>query len=452
MSFVERLLRADPPHPTVTDKKEIARRYFYWRIRVFYSMYIGYALFYFTRKSFAFSMPLLSSELGFSASQLGFLGSLLSFSYGFSKLVGGVLSDRINLRYFMGAGLFMTGLCNIFFGLSSSLLFFGIFMTCNGFFQGWGSPPCARLLTCWYSQKERGRWWGVWNTSHNLGGAIIPLICVGLGKAFGWQYGMHAAGLLAMIFGLFLINRLRDTPRTVGLPPIEEHKKEVASEEVRSGSDRKSAITKETPNALFKKYVLKNKFIWILGIAYFFVYIVRTAINDWTLMYLIRVKDFSMLSAGMCIFWFEIGGLFGSLSAGWMSDTLFRGKRGPVNALFTLGVVGVLFALWIASTPSVPLFSLIIFTIGFLIFGPQMLIGMAAAELAGKRVSGAATGFVGFFAYAGATVAGYPVGRMIDLYGWSKGLFVPLALSGLVAVAFLFPLWNRKPGRAARMS
>ena len=37
----------------------------------------------------------------------------------------------------------------------------------NGFFQGWGWPPCARLLTHWYSRNERGFWWGCWNMSIN---------------------------------------------------------------------------------------------------------------------------------------------------------------------------------------------------------------------------------------------------------------------------------------------
>lgn len=46
----------------------------------------------------------------------------------------------------------------------------------NAFFQGWGWPPCSKILNTWYSRNERGLWWAIWNTSHNLGGAIIPLI------------------------------------------------------------------------------------------------------------------------------------------------------------------------------------------------------------------------------------------------------------------------------------
>ena len=41
----------------------------------------------------------------------------------------------------------------------------------------------------------------------------------------------------------------------------------------------------------------------------------------------------------------------------------------------------------------------VLLTIGFFVFGPQMLIGMAAAECSHKEAAGAATGFVGLFAY-----------------------------------------------------
>ena len=232
-------LRPEPAQKEIENTEEVKAKYKYWRIRIFYSMYIGYALFYFTRKSFTFAMPALITDLGFDKADVGFLGSLLSITYGVSKFLSGVISDKSNLRYFMGLGLILTGVFNIFFGLSSSIIFFAFFLGFNGLFQGWGSPPCAKLLTYWYSQTERGRWWGVWNTSHNIGGAIIPLLCAFAIQAFGWRYAMYLPGIMAIIAGIFLINRLRDSPRQVGLPAIEKFrndypdgkKKEDAEEE-----------------------------------------------------------------------------------------------------------------------------------------------------------------------------------------------------------------------------
>ena len=161
------LLKETPATQKILDPKLIDKTYRYWRIRTMYSMYIGYACFYFTRKSFTFVIPQMIQDLHFTKAQIGILGSVFYITYGVSKFISGMLSDKSNPRYFMAIGLILTGIANILFGFSSSIACLTLFWLANGFFQGWGWPPCARLLTHWYSQSERGVWWGIWNTSHN---------------------------------------------------------------------------------------------------------------------------------------------------------------------------------------------------------------------------------------------------------------------------------------------
>jgi OPA family sugar phosphate sensor protein UhpC-like MFS transporter len=85
----------------------------------------------------------------------------------------------------------------------------------------------------------------------------------------------------------------------------------------------------------------------MLAVSYFFVYVIRTAINDWSvLFFLVETKGYSLLTAGACVCWFEIGGIFGSLVAGWASDKIFKGRRIPICILFSFAVVFVLVALW----------------------------------------------------------------------------------------------------------
>lgn len=432
MKFLS-FLKPAPPQEEIIDEKTVKQNYKYWRWRTFYGMYIGYIFYYFSRKSFTFAMPALMDDLGFSKGDLGILASILSICYGASKFLSGILSDRSNPRFFMGIGLILTGVLNICFGMSSSLIFFMIFWGLNGWFQGCGWPPCARLLTHWYSQKERGTWWGFWNSSHSVGGALIPLIAAFCAQMWGWRYAMYIPGVLCIFAGLFVINRLRDTPRSLGLPSIEKFKDDYPDQ-------NKAESEKElTAKEILFKHVLKNKFIWILSIAYFFVYVIRIAINDWSTLYLVEVKNYTLLTAGACVFWFEIGGIFGSLTAGWASDKIFRGRRGPVNILFCLGIIFALAAFWASPVGAPVLDSALMFVIGFLIFGPQMLIGMVPAELAGKKAAGAATGFVGLVAYIGAATAGYPLGKICQEFGWG-GFFLSIGLCGILSVLFLLPL------------
>ena len=206
--------------PPVTEQVQIDSSYKYWRIQLMWTMYIGYAAFYFTRKSFNFIMPAMLSDLGLTMSDVGVLGTLFYITYGCSKFISGMISDRSNPRYFMGIGPVMTGIINILFGMSSSLLVFGALWILNAFFRGWGWPPCSKILTSWYSRSERGGWWAIWNTSHNFGGALIPLLVGFISLHFSWRYGMIIPGIIGVVIGLLMCWRLRDKPSTMGLPSV----------------------------------------------------------------------------------------------------------------------------------------------------------------------------------------------------------------------------------------
>jgi MFS transporter, OPA family, sugar phosphate sensor protein UhpC len=438
-TFLGNIFQPAPHAEQIQDDTEIRTKYKYWRMRIFYSMYMGYVFYYFTRKSFTFVVPMIKNELGIDEVGIGWIGTVFAISYGVSKFTCGVLSDRSNPRYFMGIGLLMTGVLNFFFGMSSSLLFFMVFWGLNGWFQGTGWPPCARLLTHWYSQKERGTWWGLWNTSHNIGGAVIPLLATYCAMHFGgWRYGLFVPGFIGIIIGIILLNRLRDTPQSLGLPPVEKFRNDYHGG-TEKGEEERELSTKE----ILFEYVLNNKYIWVLAISYFFVYIVRQAMNDWTMLFFTEHKGYTGMQAGGCVCWFEVGGFFGSFLAGWGSDYFFRGRRGPVNVFFSIGMALTVLALWFSPPQSVFLDSFIIFLIGFFVFGPQMLIGVAAAELSHKKAAATATGFAGLFAYAGAAVAGAPLGYIIRDYGW-ENFFISVVACGFIVVLLLLPIISAK--------
>ncbi|PSW57918.1 MFS transporter [Photobacterium leiognathi] len=418
---------------------ETAQRYRYWRIHIMVSMYIGYAVFYLTRKNFSYAMPAIITDLGWDKADIGLMGTLFYLTYGISKFISGIVSDRSNPRYFMGLGLIATGIINILFGLSSSIVALSILWVLNAWFQGWGWPACSKLLTTWYSRSERGGWWSVWNTAHNLGGAMIPIIVGYTVLHYGWRYSFFIPGVIAVIVGCLLCWRLRDKPTTMGLPSIGHWRKdylEIAHENTGKGLSQKQILT---------RYVLSNKYIWLLGLSYILVYIVRTAINDWGNLYLTEQYGYSLITANSALSLFEIGGFLGSLVAGWGSDKIFSGNRGPMILLFSMGIFLSVAALWLMPIASFALQAVCLFAIGFFVFGPQMLIGMAAAECSHKDSVGAATGFVGLFAYMGAALAGYPLAIITQNFHWT-GFFVVISVAaaaiGLLLLPFLKAQYN----------
>ena len=149
-------------------------------------------------------MPAMLKDLDWQLSDVGILSTIFYIVYGSSRFLGGIISDKSNPRYFMGVGLIITGFINIAFGMSSSLPALALLWGLNAFFQGWGWPPCTKILTTWYSRNERGFWWAICNTSHNVGGAIIPLLAGWLAIHYGWRYGMIVPGIVGIVVGIIL--------------------------------------------------------------------------------------------------------------------------------------------------------------------------------------------------------------------------------------------------------
>lgn len=418
--------------PAIENPVQIDKMYKYWRVHIMAVMYMGYAVFYFTRKSFNFAMPEIISDIGLNKSEVGALATLFYITYGLSKFISGVISDHSNPRYFMGVGLVATGIINILFGFSSSFIAFAILWGLNAFFQGWGWPPCSKLLTCWYSQSERGAWWSVWNTAHNVGGALIPIMVGFFTVHYGWRYGMWIPGLIAVIVGGILCWRLRDKPSTMGLPSVGKWRND--SKEIAYESE---SVSVHWSNIL-TRYVITNKWLWLLAMASVLVYIVRTAINDWGNLYLTETYNYDLVKANSAVSLFEVGGFFGSLVAGWGSDYLFRGERGPMNFIFAVGVFLSVLFLWLQPSATYISQAACFFALGFFIFGPQMLLGMAATECSHKGAPGAATGFIGLFSYVGAALAGYPIAKTLELFQWD-GFFMVVISSAIITAFLLIP-------------
>ena len=121
----------------LSNKAEIDARYRYWRRHILITIWLGYALFYFTRKSFNAAAPEILASGVMTRTDIGLLATLFYITYGLSKFFSGIVSDRSNARYFMGVGLIATGVVNILFGFSTSLWAFALLWALNAFFQGW---------------------------------------------------------------------------------------------------------------------------------------------------------------------------------------------------------------------------------------------------------------------------------------------------------------------------
>ncbi|MFT5558399.1 MAG: OPA family glycerol-3-phosphate transporter-like MFS transporter [Sphingobacteriales bacterium] len=418
------------------------------RWQLFLSIFIGYAGYYLVRKNFTLAMPFLIEEYGYSRGDLGVALAAVSIAYGLSKFLMGSVSDRSNPRYFLAAGLVMSALVMLCFGFmpwaTGSITAMFILLFLNGWFQGMGWPACGRTMVHWWSHKERGGLVSVWNVAHNVGGGLIgPLFLLGL-WAFNddWRAAFYVPAMFALFIAVFVFLTMRDTPQSCGLPAIEEYKDDYPE------NYTKSFETELSAKEIFFKYILKNKLLWYIAIANAFVYIIRYGVLDWALVYLSEVKEFSVDKSSWAYFLYEWAGIPGTLLCGWMSDKLFKGRRAPAGILFMVLVTIAVFVYWFnpAGNPMVDMFALV--AIGFLIYGPVMLIGLYALELAPKKAVGTAAGLFGYLGVA--VAANALLGYTVDHFGWDGGFLMLTISCGLSIVFFTLAMFGENKVHAQR--
>ena len=158
------------------------------------------------------AMPDMKKSLGIDNEKLGLFLTLHGVLYGVSKFANGIMGDRANARVMMVFGLAGSAVLNICFGMSSTVVVLGLLWMFNGWFQGMGFPPCARLMTHWFSPKQLATKMSIWNTSHQIGGGLIVILCGFLVAQWGWRSCFLVPAGIALLGAWYLSRRLPDTP------------------------------------------------------------------------------------------------------------------------------------------------------------------------------------------------------------------------------------------------
>ena len=123
----------------ILDMKNVVQLY------VFSTLYVGYFLYVFDRRTFGFMIPIISEKDGLNRDAIGAVLSALATAYGIGKFVCGMMVDKLSPRVMFAAGLFGCGITNLLFSVSSSS-WFAFLWFLNGLLQGLGWPACAKIL------------------------------------------------------------------------------------------------------------------------------------------------------------------------------------------------------------------------------------------------------------------------------------------------------------------
>lgn len=389
--------------PIAVEESAIGRlKYLKWSI--FLSATIGYGLYYVCRLSLNVVKKPIVEEGIFSETELGIIGSVLFFTYAIGKFTNGFLADRSNIRRFMSTGLLVTALVNLCLGFVHSFILFAILWGLSGWFQSMGAASCVVGLSRWFTDKERGSFYGFWSASHNIGEALTFIVVASLVSALGWRFGFLGAGLVGLLGTLIVWRFFHDTPQSEGLPPVNVPKVEKVKSEAEADAFNRA-----------QKAVLRNPAIWILALSSACMYVSRYAVNSWGVFYLEAQKGYSTLDASFIISIASVCGIVGTMFSGVISDKLFGGKRNMPALLF--GLLNVSALCLFLLVPGVHLWvdvlAMILFGLGIGVL-LCFLGGLMAVDIAPRNASGAALGVVGIASYVGAGLQDVMSGLLIE--------------------------------------
>lgn len=431
-----------PAHSDPLPDSDVDATYRRLRLQVFVGIFLGYAGYYLVRKNFSLAMPYLI-EQGYSRTDLGLALSGVAIAYGLSKFIMGNVSDRSNARAFMTLGLLCSSLVMIFMGTvpvaTSSVSIMFVLLMVNGWFQGMGWPPSGRVMVHWFSPGERGTKMAIWNVAHNIGGGMVgPIAILAMAVFADWHSILYVHGFFSLGIAVVIFLLVRDTPQSEGLCTIEKHRDDYPKT-FEYGDSHEKELSART---IFLEYVLNNKFLWTIAVANAFVYFVRYGVLDWAPTYLSEVKGFSFEQSGWAYAFYEFAGIPGTLICGWLSDKVFNGRRAPVSIAYMLLTLICVVTYW-QNPPGNPNLDIaMLIGIGFFIYGPIMLIGVQALDLAPKKAAGTAAGFTGLFGYVGGAVsANIVIGMVVDSTGWDAG-FALIAGACVVAMILISFTWR----------
>ena len=392
---------------------------------------IAYAFFYVTRKNMAMAQPKMLEEGVISTYAIGTIITVHGVLYGFSRFANGFWADRLNGRVFMTIGLALSALMNFLFGCTSLTVLFAVFWILNGWTQGMGFPPCAKMLTHWIHPKELATKMSIWNTSHSWGAFGALGLCTFLfWLGFGWRWCFYVPAALAGLAAVFCFFCVKDSPTEAGVPELE----------IEGAENAKPSSQIATSDRL--RLVFGNKVIWCVALANFFVYIVRLGFLDWGPTLLYQYKGVSVEKGGLMTIAFEVAAIGGTIFAGWFTDKVFKGRGVRTCVICMLFAALFSFGFWYLPAGASSVWAtLLLMGVGFCIYGPQALVGITAANQATKEAAAMANGFTGIMGYLSPLVSGIGIAFMKEHFGWGVtiGAIAGFAIVGMTL--FLFA-WN----------
>ncbi|KAF5197111.1 Glucose-6-phosphate exchanger slc37a2 [Thalictrum thalictroides] len=395
--------------------------------------------------------------------RLGELDLAFLLAYSIGMYFAGHVGDRIDLRVFLTIGMFGSGICTIVFGLGywlnvHKLGFFMVIQIVSGLFQSIGWPCVVSVVGNWFGKSKRGLIMGIWN-SHTSVGNIIGSIVASSVLEFGWGWSFVLPGMFIIVVGVLVFLFLVVNPEDAGFESpgkeieLNSQVGDVEDLEEVAEEDDVGLIQSESSDSVSTAAIGFIEAWKLPGVApyafcLFFSKLVAYTFLYWLPFYIRHTEvagvRISHKTAGILSTIFDIGGVVGGVSAGYISDKIEA--RAVTSITFLLFSIPALILYRVYGSISMYTNVGLMLLSGLLVNGPYSLITTAVAADLGTQsvIKGNSRALATVTAIIDGTGSvGAALGPLLTGYISSKGwnsVFVMLILSIFFAGLFLIHL------------
>ena len=395
---------------------------------------------YIDRQTLSVLAPYLKIEYHWNNEQFALIVIAFRVSYSVGQTVSGRIIDRIGTRKGLTITVIWYSLAAMATSLAVGLRSFALFRFLLGAGESANWPAATKAVSEWFPKKERGWAVALFDSGSSIGGAIAPLLVIGLYKYFGgWRPAFVITGTLGFLW-LAAWRLLYHPPETH--PRISEQERAMI---LMDRVEQETAEARTGPSLTWKD-LIKLPQTWGVIAARTMTDPVGFFIPDWVAIYLLT-KGINP-EQGLLAFWIpfvaaDLGNFFGGGVSSWLI------KRGwPVlrarKAVVVFGGLGMtlliptLFTsslLALAGLFAVSTFAYASFSTMALVLPSDLYRSESVATVSGMSGTGAGVGTI---------ISTYLIGYVSDRYSFEP-ILVTASLIPLVGMVLVLFLVHEKP-------
>lgn len=255
----------------------------------------------------------IAADLGLTNVQMGYVFAAFTISYALFEIPGGWLGDVIGPRKVLTRVVllwsFFTAATGRVWNLASLLVTQFLF----GAGEAGAFPNMAKIFTHWLPVRERNRAVSVMWLCTRWGGAVTPLLVVGVISLVGWRWAFAVLAVPGLVWAVVFFLWFRDRPRDH--PGVNAAELALIDEGI-PHADRRPRVP--------WRVILRSRTVWLLFVQYFcfgygwYFYI------TWLPTYVREARGLTLqkgaLLSGLPLFF----GGFACLLSGWLAGWLVR--------------------------------------------------------------------------------------------------------------------------------